>query len=63
MALRQTGHLKHKIIKLIKYCNFYRAELPDYEALSVVPEFKKKQIRPFAFTARHADPKGLFQVL
>jgi hypothetical protein len=32
------------------------------EAVSVVPGFPKKSLQPYAFIARHTDPKGLFQV-
>jgi hypothetical protein len=31
--------------------------------ISVFPGFEKKPLQPFAFIARHTDPKGLFQVL
>jgi hypothetical protein len=37
--------------------------MPNYETFKIVPGFPKKQLQPFAFIARHADPKGLFQVL
>jgi hypothetical protein len=36
----------------------------DYpETLLVDPEFQKKSLQPYAFIARNADPKGIFQVL
>jgi hypothetical protein len=37
--------------------------MQNYETLTVIPGFKKKPLQSWAFIARHADPKGLFQVL
>jgi hypothetical protein len=37
--------------------------MPNYETFTVVPGFEKKPLQPFAFIARHTDPKGLFQIL
>ena len=37
--------------------------MPNYETFTIVPGFPKKPLQPFAFIARHTDPKGLFQIL
>ena len=38
-------------------------EYENYENKSMIPGFTKKTLQPFAFIARHAEPKGLYQVL
>jgi len=44
-------------------CDWQIAQLAKYQTISVHQGFPKKPLQPLAFIARHADPKGLFQVL
>ena len=48
---------------MLKNWDYINSKFKNYETLSVVPGFQKNSLEPYAFIARHSDPKGLFQVL
>jgi hypothetical protein len=60
--IRQLTEISEKEKKLFERLD-YDYKLSEYENPSVVPGFTKKSLQPYAFIARHSDPKGLFQVL
>ena len=61
-ARQVTGLSEKETKNLIKMCDYFLVARDYNETLSLVPGFPKKPLQPYAFTARHADPKGLFQV-
>ena len=62
-AARQLTGYSEEEKKRLKEFDLELDEYGNYEAPSVIPGFKKESLQPFAFIARHNQPKGFFQVL
>jgi hypothetical protein len=62
-AARQLTGYSEEEKKRLKEFDLELDEYGNNKAPSVIPGFKKESLQPFAFIARHNQPKGLFQVL